>query len=93
MFDIFINNKGHDLYHNEICQWPGCETKIKTFDEFLRHLNTDHKLDDRSTAQTRVQIQVVSILESQLLKERQRMIAMTKHLQVSPVKLFRCFTL
>lgn len=34
----------------------------KQFSTF-RHLNAEHQLDDRSTAQTRVQIQLVSQLE------------------------------
>lgn len=38
-----------------------------------RHLNTEHTLDDRSTAQARVQMQVVSQLERQLTKERDRL--------------------
>ena len=40
------------------------------------HLNTEHVLDDRSTAQTRVQMQVVSQLELQLQKERDRLQSM-----------------
>ena len=31
------------------------------------HLNTEHTLDDRSTAQARVQMQMVSHLESQVV--------------------------
>lgn len=33
---------------------------------FYRHLATEHQLDDRSTAQARVQMQVVSQLEIQV---------------------------
>lgn len=54
-------------------------------DSFLlyRHLNTEHTLDDRSTAQARVQMQVVSQLELQLQKERDRLQAMMHHLHMS----------
>jgi len=49
----------------------------------FRHLNTEHTLDDRSTAQARVQMQVVSQLELQLQKERDRLQAMMHHLHMS----------
>ena len=45
-----------------------------------RHLNREHVLDDRSTAQTRVQMQVVAQLELQLQKERDRLQSMMDHL-------------
>lgn len=50
---------------------------------FNRHLNSEHALDDRSTAQARVQMQVVSQLESHLQKERDRLQAMMHHLYLS----------
>ena len=40
-----------------------------------------HVLDDRSTAQTKVQIQIVEQLESQLNKEQGRLEAMMTHLK------------
>lgn len=45
-------------------------------------MNTDHCLDDRSTAQTRVQAQVVNQLELQLQSERDRLNAMMQHLHM-----------
>ena len=46
-----------------------------------------HILDDRSTAQTKVQIQIVEQLEAQLAKEQARLEAMMGHLkQVRQVK-------
>lgn len=50
---------------------------------FSRHMNTEHTLDDRSTAQARVQMQVVSQLEIQLQKERDILGAMMHHLHVA----------
>jgi len=50
---------------------------------YCRHLNTEHTLDDRSTAQARVQMQVVSQLEIQLQKERDRLGAMMHHLHMA----------
>ncbi|KAM9468313.1 forkhead box protein P2 isoform 4-T6 [Clarias gariepinus] len=49
-----------------------------------RHLNSEHALDDRSTAQCRVQMQVVQQLEIQLSKERERLQAMMAHLHMRP---------
>ncbi|KAG2459775.1 FOXP2 protein, partial [Polypterus senegalus] len=49
-----------------------------------RHLNSEHALDDRSTAQCRVQMQVVQQLEIQLSKERERLQAMMTHLHMRP---------
>lgn len=43
-------------------------------------MNREHILDDRSTAQTRVQMQVVAQLELQLQKERDRLQSMMDHL-------------
>lgn len=51
---------------------------------YFRHLNTEHTLDDRSTAQARVQMQVVNQLEIQLTKERDRLAAMMAHLHMRP---------
>ncbi|XP_063578070.1 forkhead box protein P1 isoform X15 [Pongo abelii] len=47
-----------------------------------RHLNSEHALDDRSTAQCRVQMQVVQQLELQLAKDKERLQAMMTHLHV-----------
>uniref|UniRef100_A0A8C7WLX3 Forkhead box P4 n=1 Tax=Oryzias sinensis TaxID=183150 RepID=A0A8C7WLX3_9TELE len=49
-----------------------------------QHLNNEHALDDRSTAQCRVQMQVVQQLEIQLAKESERLQAMMTHLHMRP---------
>ncbi|KAM7397045.1 hypothetical protein PAMP_020043 [Pampus punctatissimus] len=46
------------------------------------HIGSEHTLDDRSTAQCRVQMQVVQQLELQLCKERERLQAMMAHLHL-----------
>lgn len=56
------------------------------FINFRRHLNTEHCLDDRTTAQARVQMQVVSQLEIHLQKERDRLQAMMHHLYLAKQK-------
>lgn len=67
-----------------MCKWPGCENICEDFGQFLKHLNSEHALDDRSTAQCRVQMQVVQQLEIQLSKERERLQAMMAHLHMRP---------
>nr|XP_039249820.1 forkhead box protein P1-like isoform X1 [Styela clava] len=68
------------IYAHGVCKWPGCDTECADQVEFRRHLNQDHRLDDKSTAQCRVQMQVVEQLEKQLNKERERLNAMMSHL-------------
>ncbi|KAJ7377649.1 Forkhead box protein P4 [Desmophyllum pertusum] len=75
----------HPLFHHNICQWPGCEVFCENFQQFLHHLNSDHALDERSTAQARVQMQVVMHLEFQMNKERERLSAMMNHLHTPKV--------
>uniref|UniRef100_A0A674MZF1 Forkhead box P2 n=1 Tax=Takifugu rubripes TaxID=31033 RepID=A0A674MZF1_TAKRU len=74
----------HPLYGHGVCKWPGCEKLCEDFGQFLKHLNSEHALDDRSTAQCRVQMQVVQQLEIQLSKERERLQAMMAHLHMRP---------
>ncbi|XP_063071351.1 forkhead box protein P1-B [Engraulis encrasicolus] len=72
----------HPLYGHGVCKWPGCEAVFEDFQAFLKHLNGEHALDDRSTAQCRVQMQVVQQLELQLAKDKERLQAMMTHLHV-----------
>uniref|UniRef100_A0A3Q2YNA2 Forkhead box P2 n=1 Tax=Hippocampus comes TaxID=109280 RepID=A0A3Q2YNA2_HIPCM len=78
------NGGSHPLYGHGVCKWPGCESICEDFGQFLKHLNNEHALDDRSTAQCRVQMQVVQQLEIQLSKERERLQAMMTHLHMQP---------
>ncbi|XP_041449611.1 forkhead box protein P1 isoform X2 [Drosophila obscura] len=73
----------HPLFAHGVCRWPGCEMDLEDITSFVKHLNSEHGLDDRSTAQARVQMQVVSQLESHLQKERDRLQAMMHHLYLS----------
>ncbi|XP_059190744.1 forkhead box protein P2-like [Centropristis striata] len=72
----------HALYGHGVCNWPGCESVCDSFSQFIRHIGSEHTLDDRSTAQCRVQMQVVQQLELQLRKERERLRAMMAHLHL-----------
>uniref|UniRef100_F7B779 Fork-head domain-containing protein n=1 Tax=Ciona intestinalis TaxID=7719 RepID=F7B779_CIOIN len=68
------------LFAHGVCKWPGCDVECPDIHTFHRHLNRSHSLDDKSTAQCRVQMQVVEQLEKQLNQERERLDAMTQHL-------------
>uniref|UniRef100_H2ZER6 Fork-head domain-containing protein n=1 Tax=Ciona savignyi TaxID=51511 RepID=H2ZER6_CIOSA len=70
----------HPLYAHGVCKWPGCDVECSDVMAFHRHINRSHSLDDKSTAQCRVQMQVVEQLEKQLKQERERLDAMTSHL-------------
>jgi len=48
----------HLLYVHGRCAWPSCDMACTSLDSFARHLNEVHNLDDKSTAQCRVQMQV-----------------------------------
>ncbi|XP_049430278.1 forkhead box protein P2-like [Epinephelus fuscoguttatus] len=72
----------HTLYGHGVCNWPGCESVCENFSQFIKHISSEHTLDDRSTAQCRVQMQVVQQLELQLCKERERLRAMMAHLHL-----------
>ncbi|XP_026221834.1 forkhead box protein P2-like [Anabas testudineus] len=72
----------HILYSHGVCNWPGCESVCENFSQFIEHMGNEHTLDDRSTAQCRVQMQVVQQLELQLSKERERLRAMMAHLRL-----------
>ncbi|CAL8379452.1 unnamed protein product [Boreogadus saida] len=76
------SHHSHPLYGHGVCKWPGCEAVFDDYHSFLKHLNNEHALDDRSTAQCRVQMQVVQQLELQLSKDKDRLQAMMTHLHV-----------
>ncbi|KAG0417310.1 hypothetical protein HPB47_005710, partial [Ixodes persulcatus] len=77
-------SSSHSLYGHGVCKWPGCDAECEDYQAFVKHLNMEHQLDDRSTAQARVQMQVVSQLELQLDKERDRLQSMMAHLHMKP---------
>jgi len=72
----------HPLYIHNTCKWPGCDAPFEDFGRFLKHLNQDHAMDDKSHAQIRVQLQVVKQHEKQLKIEKERFDAMVTHVQI-----------
>jgi len=73
----------HTLYSHGVCKWTGCDARCDDSTEFQKHIIAEHVLDDKSTAQARVQMQIVSQLELQLQKERERLQAMMTHLHLN----------
>ena len=51
----------------------GCEAHFNEMVGFLKHVGSEHVLDDKSTAQARVQMQIVAQLEHSLQKEKERL--------------------
>jgi hypothetical protein len=74
--------ESNKLYSHGHCSWPGCDTSCLDASAFQRHLNLAHMLDDKATAQTRVQMQIVTQLELQLIKEKDKLEAMMAHLRL-----------
>jgi len=68
------------LYSGGQCRWPGCERDCSTPGAWRQHMSSEHGLCDKTTAQARVQMQIVTQLEVQLKKEKVRLTAMMKHL-------------
>lgn len=73
-------DKENLLYSNGQCRWPGCERECPSPGAWRSHMSQEHGLNDKSTAQARVQMQIVTQLEVQLKKEKIRLAAMMKHL-------------
>jgi len=76
------------LYGGGLCRWPGCERECSSPEHWRNHMSREHFLNDKTTAQARVQMQIVTQLEVQLRKEKVRLAAMMKHLHpnVSPTQ-------
>ncbi|XP_060586742.1 forkhead box protein P1-like isoform X2 [Ruditapes philippinarum] len=72
------------LYRHGVCKWPGCDTECSDMTSFTKHLCGEHTLDDKNTAQARVQMQIVSQLEIQLTREKELLHAMMQHLHTQP---------
>ena len=68
------------LYSGGLCRWPGCERECSSSSHWRLHMSQEHGLSDKTTAQARVQMQIVTQLEVQLKKEKVRLAAMMKHL-------------
>ena len=68
------------LYSGGTCRWPGCERDCPSLSSWRSHMSLEHGLSDKTTAQARVQMQMVTQLEVQLKMEKARLASMMKHL-------------
>ena len=68
------------LYSGGLCRWPGCDRECPSQTSWRSHMSLEHGLSDKTTAQARVQMQMVTQLEVQLKMEKARLAAMMKHL-------------
>ena len=60
--DMEGDESTHPLFIHGMCRWTSCELGgFKTIESFREHLSRDHILDERSTAQTRVQVCLLKI--------------------------------
>ncbi|XP_041801827.1 forkhead box protein P1 isoform X2 [Chelmon rostratus] len=71
------------LFVSGLCRWPGCDAVSEDFPSFLKHLHSEHSHGERSIAQWKVQQDIVQCMESQLILEKQKLIAMQLHLHLS----------
>ncbi|XP_023197615.1 forkhead box protein P3-like isoform X1 [Xiphophorus maculatus] len=68
------------LFVSGLCRWPGCGVILENFSTFLKHLHSEHRHNDKSIAQWRVQQDIVQYMERQLVLEKQKLLAMQLHL-------------
>ncbi|CRL08026.1 CLUMA_CG020893, isoform A [Clunio marinus] len=80
---LVVNHQQYSKYGRGACKWPGCDMIFDDLQTFTKHLNTKHSMDDCTTAQARIQMQVVFQLEIQLQKEKDRLQAMMHHLHLT----------
>ncbi|XP_040854662.1 forkhead box protein P3 isoform X4 [Ochotona curzoniae] len=55
----------YPLLANGVCKWPGCEKVFEEPEDFLKHCQADHLLDEKGRAQCLLQREVVQSLEQQ----------------------------
>ena len=58
------------LYSGGLCRWPGCDRECSSQASWRSHMALEHGLSDKTTAQARVQMQMVTQLEVQLKMEK-----------------------
>ncbi|XP_055453528.1 forkhead box protein P3 isoform X2 [Psammomys obesus] len=77
---LAVPQGSYPLLANGVCKWPGCEKVFEEPEEFHRHCQADHLLDEKSKAQCLLQREVVQSLEQQLELEKEKLCAMQAHL-------------
>nr|XP_019569891.1 PREDICTED: forkhead box protein P3 isoform X4 [Rhinolophus sinicus] len=77
---LTVPQGSYSLLANGICKWPGCEKVFEEPEDFLKHCQADHLLDEKGRAQCLLQREVVQSLEQQLVLEKEKLGAMQAHL-------------
>ncbi|XP_005700799.2 PREDICTED: forkhead box protein P3 isoform X6 [Capra hircus] len=77
---LTVPQGSYSLLANGVCKWPGCEKVFKEPEDFLKHCQADHLLDEKGRAQCLLQREVVQSLEQQLVLEKEKLGAMQAHL-------------
>uniref|UniRef100_A0A2K6FVF5 Forkhead box P3 n=1 Tax=Propithecus coquereli TaxID=379532 RepID=A0A2K6FVF5_PROCO len=75
-----VPQSSYPLLANGVCKWPGCEKVFEEPEDFLKHCQADHLLDEKGRAQCLLQKEVVQSLEQQLMLEKEKLGAMQAHL-------------
>ncbi|XP_006902781.1 PREDICTED: forkhead box protein P3 [Elephantulus edwardii] len=75
-----IPQGSYPLLAKGICKWPGCEKVFEEPEDFLKHCQEDHLLDEKGRAQCLLQKEMVQSLEQQLVLEKEKLGAMQAHL-------------
>ncbi|XP_008585354.1 PREDICTED: forkhead box protein P3 isoform X3 [Galeopterus variegatus] len=60
----------YPLLANGVCKWPGCEKVFEEPEDFLKHCQADHLLDEKGRAQCLLQREVVQSLEQQASSDK-----------------------
>ncbi|XP_060738301.1 forkhead box protein P1-B isoform X2 [Tachysurus vachellii] len=81
MNSFIQSNVINSLFVNGRCHWPNCDEAFREYSVFMKHLNNRHSWGEKTIAQWRVQEERVRQMESQLVKERQKLQAMQLHLR------------
>ena len=74
------NDRENLLYSGGMCRWPGCDRECPSPGQWRLHMSQEHGLSEKSQAQARIQMQMVTELEVKLKQEKVRLAAMMKHL-------------
>ncbi|XP_012666736.1 forkhead box protein P3 isoform X3 [Otolemur garnettii] len=60
----------YPLLANGVCKWPGCEKVFEEPEDFLKHCQADHLLDEKGRAQCLLQTEVVQSLEQKTSSDK-----------------------
>ncbi|XP_029361991.1 forkhead box protein P1 isoform X1 [Echeneis naucrates] len=74
------------LFLSGICRRPSCDAVSGDLPSFSTHLHSEHSHGDGSIDQLRIQQDIVQYMENQLILEKQKLIAMQLHQQLSEHK-------